>query len=84
MKNNCKDCGREFEISLEEVQRFREKKMTMPKRCRACRRSEMFDQKLKVIRKILSRVLYLLEPNKTNNHEQKLSKEQSERVESQT
>ncbi len=37
MKRICKDCGREFEISAGEEKFFRDKGLSLPKRCKDCR-----------------------------------------------
>lgn len=37
MKRVCKQCGKEFEMTQHEIQFYKKKKLSLPKRCRACR-----------------------------------------------
>ena len=37
MKRICKDCGKEFELSSGEIQFYKSKNLTLPKRCKDCR-----------------------------------------------
>ncbi len=37
MKRICKDCGRTFELSPGEIQFYKEKNLSLPKRCKECR-----------------------------------------------
>ncbi len=37
MKKVCKQCGKEFEISNSEIEYFKSKNLSIPKRCKACR-----------------------------------------------
>lgn len=33
----CKECGKEFELTAEEVKWYNEKGFELPKRCKSCR-----------------------------------------------
>ncbi len=37
MKCNCKQCGKVFELSEEEIKFYKDKNLELPKRCRECR-----------------------------------------------
>lgn len=37
MKNVCKQCGKEFELTKEEIQFYESKNLDIPKRCKECR-----------------------------------------------
>lgn len=37
MKRVCKQCGKEFEITQHEIQFYKKKKLSLPKRCKECR-----------------------------------------------
>lgn len=70
MEHLCKDCGKPFILTDEEIKSFEKWKMVPPKRCRRCRREETLIEKLGSIQKILTKIFNVLEPKKEN--EQKL------------
>lgn len=37
MKVNCKQCGKEFELSNSEIEFFKKENLELPKRCKECR-----------------------------------------------
>lgn len=37
MKRVCKQCGKEFEMTQHEIQFYKKKKLSLPKRCKECR-----------------------------------------------
>lgn len=81
MKSECIDCGTGFALATDEVMRNKEKKIPLPTRCKACRRSKLIEIKLKRLTKLIFRVLGLIEGRKpAKKYEPKLQKEQKEGV----
>lgn len=44
MKHTCKQCGNEFEITQSEINFYRSKKLSLPKRCKECREANKQDK----------------------------------------
>jgi len=76
-ESTCVDCGNPFKVNIDEVSRFKDKKIPLPTRCRGCRRSKLIELKLKRITKILFKVLKEVSPRR---NEQKLQKKQSKGI----
>ena len=51
MKRICIQCGREFEMSAQEIALFESKKLEIPKRCRACRKANRIKNNDAVVQK---------------------------------
>lgn len=49
MKQNCKQCGKTFEISESEIAFFKSKNLNIPKRCKECREKNKKDNSTKEI-----------------------------------
>ncbi len=74
-ENTCVDCGRPFQIAAKEIDRFKEKKIPLPTRCRVCRRSKLIENKLKRLTKVIFQIYALLKAK----DEPKLQKKSKER-----
>lgn len=61
MKSSCVDCGNPFNLTTEEISRNKEKKIPLPARCRACRRSKLIELKLKRLTKLIFKILNVVE-----------------------
>lgn len=53
----CRDCERQFITSPQEIAKYTERKMDLPKRCRQCRQLAVIVQKLMDLKKMLATVL---------------------------
>ena len=71
----CVECGNLFKVSIDEVGRYKDKKIPLPTRCKACRRYKIIEIKLKRLTKLCFDILKKL--GGSNNHEYKLQKKQS-------
>lgn len=78
---NCIECGNPFKVSIEEMGRFKDKKIPLPTRCKACRRYKLIEIKLKKLTKICFRIL---EKIGGGHHEFKLQEKPSKRNTAQT
>lgn len=72
-ESTCVDCGNLFKVSIDEIGRFKDKKIPLPTRCKSCRRYKLIEIKLKKITKLLFKIL----ENTNKNYEYKLQKKQS-------
>ena len=75
-KATCVECSNPFKISLEEFSRFKDKRIPLPTRCKACRRYKLIEIKLKKITKLL---FMILDGKKKKRYEPKLQTKQSQR-----
>lgn len=75
-ESTCIDCGNPFKVSIEEIGRFKDKKIPLPTRCKACRRYKLIEIKLKKLTKICFKILDSVGNKK---HEPKLQKKQKPR-----
>jgi len=80
-ESNCIECGNPFKVSIEEYGRFKDKKIPLPTRCKACRRYKLIEIKLKKITKLLFNIL---ENTRGKKHEYKLSQKPSKGITTQT
>jgi hypothetical protein len=74
----CIDCGNNFKVTIEEMSRFKDKRIPLPTRCKSCRRSKLIELKLKRMTKVLFKILSVVAPK---TYEHKLQKKQGEGVE---
>lgn len=63
MKNECVDCGNNFTLDADDVMKNKEKKIPLPTRCKACRRSKLIELKLKRLTKLIFKILNIVEHN---------------------
>lgn len=74
-ESNCVECGNTFKVSLDEIKRFKEKKIPIPTRCKPCRRYKLIEIKLKKLTKVCFQILDKISGA---NHEPKLQKKPSQ------
>lgn len=78
---DCIDCGNPFKVTIEEMGRFKDKKIPLPTRCKACRRYKLIEIKLKKLTKVCFKILEKVD---RGHHEYKLQKKPSTRNTAQT
>lgn len=75
--STCIECGNTYKVSIEEVGRFKDKKIPLPTRCKACRRYKLIEIKLKKITKLL---FFIIDGGKKKRYEPKLQAKPSKRI----
>lgn len=51
MKRVCKQCGKEFEITPQEIQFYKKKNLSIPKRCKECREKNKVEKQSAAVKK---------------------------------
>lgn len=74
--STCLECGNPFKVSIEEIGRYKDKKIPLPTRCKGCRRYKMIESKLKRITKLCFDILKKVGGHST--HEYKLQTQPSQ------
>lgn len=78
IKNNCKQCGKTFIVSDSEIEFYKNKKLSIPKRCKECRKANKkvnnhnqsvnIDQKLEDIVNSINTTSFPESPEKDDKH----------------
>jgi hypothetical protein len=73
--STCIECGNIFKVNIEEISRWKDKKIPLPTRCKACRRYKLIENKLKKVTKVCFQILKKI----GNSYEYKLQEKPSKR-----
>lgn len=74
MKKICKQCGREFEITQEEIEFYNRKNLDIPKRCKSCRKENKRQKTNSIYRKNdANKNVYTSRNNSDNSRQQSLA-----------